>query len=239
MRLSKVVLLILGIVLAIAGALSVASGAFVLSLDSRYGDHSGFFSTPTQTIGSNGFALTAPNINGQLTGEWQRWGLSHARTTVRVTGSSKLPGAVFIGIGPTAEVSTYVSGVARDRITSIDLRAGSVEYDHVDGTAIPAPPEAQDFWVAKVAGTGSQTLEWTLSEGDWAVVIMNADGSPPVAVDMRLAARFGIIKLLIVGLLAGGVILLAIGLTLILVGARRRPRPHLGPSRPGSSGPQS
>ena len=54
MRLAKIVLLVLGIVLALAGALSVAAGAFVLSLDSRYGDHGGFFNTPTQTIGSNG-----------------------------------------------------------------------------------------------------------------------------------------------------------------------------------------
>ncbi|MBN1629518.1 MAG: hypothetical protein JW990_07135 [Thermoleophilia bacterium] len=224
MRPLKIVLLILGVVLALAGALSVASGAFVLSLDSRYSDASGFFTTPTQTIGSNGFALTVPDINGQLAGEWQRWGLSHARATVRVTGSSKLPGAVFVGIGPTAQVSKYVAGIARDRVTSIDLRAGSVEYDHEDGTALPAPPDEQDFWAAKAAGNGRQTLEWTLQEGDWAVVIMNADGSAPVAVDMRLGARFGVIKPLIIGLLVGGVVVLAGGLTLIVVGARRRPR---------------
>lgn len=225
MRLLKIVLLILGIVLALVGALSVAAGAFVLSLDSRYSDSSGFFTTPTQTIGSNGFALTVPDINGQLAGDWQRWGLSHARPTVRVSGSSRLPSPVFVGIGPTVEVSRYVSGVARDRITSIDLRAGSVEYDHEDGTVLPAPPQEQDFWVAKVAGDGRQTLEWTLREGDWAVVIMNADGSAPVAVDMRLGARFGIIEPLIIGLLAGGVVLLAGGLTLIVVGVRRRALP--------------
>jgi len=224
MRLLKVVSVVLGVVLALVGVLSLASGVFVLVVDQRYTDSAGFFTTPTQTVGSNGFALTAPDINGQLAGRWQRWGLAHARATVRLTGSSRLPGPIFMGIGPTAQVSSYVSGAARDRIMGIDLRAGSVQYDHVDGAAPPAPPAQQDFWVAKVIGTGSQTLEWTLREGDWAFVVMNGDAGPPVAVDMKLGARFGIIEPLIIGLTTGGLVLLAGGVTVAVVGARLRSR---------------
>ena len=224
MRLLKVVSVILGVLLALTGVLSVASGIFVLVVDRLYSDSSGFFSTSTQTIGSNGLALTAPDVNGQLAGRWERWGLTHAQATVRVTGFSKLPAPVFIGIGPTAQVSRYVSGVARDRVTSINLRAGSVKYDHMDGAMLPGPPGEQDFWVAKVAGTGNQTLEWALQEGDWALVIMNGDASGPVAVDMSLSARFGIIEPLTIGLIAAGVVVLAIGITLIVVGARRGSR---------------
>ena len=76
--------------------------------------------------------------------------------------------------------------------------------------------------MAKVSGTGSQTLEWALREGDWAVVIMNGDASAPVAADVRLGARFGIIYPLIVGLLAAGVVLLAIGAALVVFGSRPR-----------------
>lgn len=224
MRLLKILSVVVGVLLALAGALSVASGGFVLGIERAYSDPSGFFTTPTQTIGSRGFALTAPDINGQLTGEWQRWGLSRARVTVRVTGLSKLAAPVFIGIGPTAQVSKYVAGVTRDRIASVDLRGGSVQYDHVDGTTFPAPPKEQGFWVATAAGTGRQTVEWALREGDWAVVIMNEDASAPVAVDVRLGARFGIIKALIGGLIVAGLVLLAAGAALVLVGTRRRPR---------------
>ncbi len=223
MRILKVVFVILGVVLALAGILSVACGGFVLGVYRQHSDPSGFFTTPIQDVGSDGFALTVPDVNGQLSGEWQRWGLARARATVRVTGASKLPVPVFIGIGPTVQVSAYVSGAARDRIKSIDLLAGAIEYDHVDGTAIPAPPEDQSFWVAQVAGTGSQTLEWDLREGDWAVVIMNGDASAPVVADVRLGARFGIVKPLIAGLTVVGVVLLALGATLIVVGARRAP----------------
>ena len=120
MRALKIISVIVGVLLALAGVVSVASGGFVLGLDRLHSAPSGFFMTPSQTVGSNGFALTAPDINGQLAGEWERWGLSQARATMRVTGSSKLPAPVFIGVAPTARVSRYLAEVARDRITSID-----------------------------------------------------------------------------------------------------------------------
>ena len=222
MRPLKIILVIFGVLFALAGVVSVASGGFVLGLYRFHSAPSGFFRTPAQTVGSNGFALTAPNINAQLVAPWERWVLSQAGATMRVTGSSKLPAPVFIGVAPTARVSKYLSGVARDRITSIDLTAGSVHYDHVNGKTVPAPPEEESFWVAKVAGTGSQTLEWALREGDWALVIMNGDASAPVVADMRLGARFGIIYPLVVGLTAAGVVLLAAGATLMVFGSRPR-----------------
>lgn len=220
MHLRKTVLVILGVLLALAGALSVASGGFVFGLERRHADSQGFFTTSARTIGSNGFALTAPDVNGQLVGERLRWGLSHARATVRVTAASQLPAPVFIGVGPTAEVSEYVADVARDRVTSIDLWMGTVRHDHVDGTDVPAPPGEQSFWVAAAEGTGSQTLEWTLREGDWTVVIMNADAGAPVAAEVSLGARFGIIKPLLVGLVAIGLVLAALGVILVVVGTR-------------------
>jgi hypothetical protein len=231
MRPLKIILVIFGVLFALAGVASVTSGGFVLGLYHFHSAPSGFFITPSQTIGSNGFALTAPDINAQLDAQWERWVLSQARATLRVTGSSKLPAPVFIGVAPTARVSNYLSGVARDRITSIDLTAGAVHYDHVNGKTVPGPPEEESFWVAQVAGTGSQTLEWALREGDWALVIMNGDASAPVVADIGLGARFGIIYPLIVGLMAAGVVLLAIGATLIVFGSRPRRVALRTPSR--------
>jgi hypothetical protein len=173
-------------------------------------------------VGSYGFALTAPDINAQLGARWERWIPTRAQATVRITGASELPAPLFIGIAPTARVSKYLSGVARDRIKSIDLTAGSVQYEHVDGTSLPATPGDQSFWVAKTAGTGTQTLDWTLEPGDWTVVIMNADASPPVAATLSLGAKFGVITSILIGVVAGGAGLLAIGATLIVVGTRRR-----------------
>jgi hypothetical protein len=221
-RAPKLILLIFGVLLTLAGVALVACGGLIVGVYRSYSDADGFFTSPSQTIGSEGFALTVPDINGQLVSEWQRWGLSRAQATLRVTGSSKLPAPIFIGVAPTGRATDYLSGVARDRITSIDLRSGSVDYDHVDGNALPASPEEQGFWVAKATGTGSQTLEWTLGEGDWAVVIMNGDASAPVAAELSLGARFGIMHRLIVGLFSGGAALVAIGILLLFFRSRRR-----------------
>ncbi len=222
MRLIKMISVILGILLALAGVVSVTAGGFALGVHRHQSGSSGYFLAPGQTLGSKGFALTVPDVNEQLTSGWQRWLLSRAEATIRVTGSSRLPPPVFIGVGPTAQVSEFLSGVARDRVTGIDLIGGLVEYEHVDGVSVPGAPADQRFWVAKVAGSGSRTLEWALRDGDWAVVIMNADGSAPVAADVQLGARFGVVYPLVVGLTLAGVFLLALGAALMVLGASPR-----------------
>jgi hypothetical protein len=234
-RLLKVVSVVLGILFALAGAASVTAGGFVLGVYGTQRDPSGFFSTPSQTVGSYGFALTAPNANAQLGPRWEQWVPGWAQATVRISGSSKLPAPLFIGIAPTSRVSTYLSGVAREKITSIDLSAGSVQYAHVDGTALPAPPGKQGFWVAKTEGTGVQTLDWKLERGDWTVVIMNGDASAPLAATMHLGARFGVVVPLAAGLTGGGVVLLAIGATFIALGVRRRRKVALSREARGRS----
>ena len=222
MRFLKIVSVILGILFALAGAALVTSGGFVLGVYGSQRDPTGFFTTPSQTVGSYGFALSAPNINAQLGPRWQKWIPSRVGATIRITGSSELPAPLFIGVAPTARASKYLAGVPRDKITSIDLTAGSIQYTHVDGATLPSAPGKQTFWVAKVEGTGTQTLEWALQQGDWTVVIMNGDASAPLAATMSMGARFGVFKPLIAGLTAGGLVLLAIGATLIVLGTRRR-----------------
>ena len=233
MRFLKIVSVILGILFALAGAALVTSGGFVLGVYGSQRDPSGFFTTPRQTVGSYGFALTAPNINAQLGPRWEKWVPSRAQATVRIVGSSELPAPLFIGIGSTARVSKYLAGVPRDKITSIDLTAGSVQYAHVDGTTLPSAPGKQSFWVAKAEGAGTQTLDWVLQKGDWTVVVMNGDASAPVAATMSIGARFGILRSLIIGLTLVGLAILGVGATLIVFGTRRRrrltPATHIRP----------
>jgi hypothetical protein len=232
MRPVKIFAVILGIVFALAGLASVTSGGLLLGVYRTHTDPSGFFNSPNQDVGSYGFALTVPNINATLGPRWENWISSRARLTVRVTGKSLTPAPVFIGVGPTARVSKYLAGVTHDKVTSIDWVAGSVQYSHIDGTTLPSAPDTQSFWLAKAQGSGTQTLEWQPKTGDWTVVIMNADASPPVAATMSVGARVGILVPIVVGLVAGGVVLLAIAATLIYFGARRRRPPPQPPYPP-------
>jgi hypothetical protein len=68
--------------------------------------------------------------------------------------------------------------------------------------------------VASVSGSGEQTLDWTIERGEWALVIMNADGSPGVSADVR----FGVKTLSV--LLPIGLASLAVGLVALIGGTR-------------------
>ncbi|NNC81059.1 MAG: hypothetical protein HKN94_13005 [Acidimicrobiales bacterium] len=135
---------------------------------------------------------------------------------VRVEAVSAGSGELFLGIAPSDTVAEYLDGVPYDEITAWDSTAddiSEVEYTRNEGTADLADPGDQDFWVASVSGRGEQTLDWTIESGDWAVVIMNADGSPGVSTNVQFGVRLP--NLVPIGLTS-----LAFGLVALIGGTR-------------------
>jgi hypothetical protein len=113
-----------------------------------------------------------------------------------------------------------------------------VDYRHVDGGAPRSTPGEQDFWVARQEGSGAQTLEWAVQGGNWSAVIMNADGSAHVTSSVSLGGRLNVLLPIGVGLAGVGIILLAIGTVLIVLGARRtRPTAPAAPVLPSGQSP--
>ena len=111
---------------------------------------------------------------------------------VRVQGVVAGSETLFIGIAPAEAVAGYLDGVAHDEITDWDSRVDDivdVVYTRNDGTTDPAAPRTQGFWVVSVSGSGEQNLDWTIETGEWALVVMNADGSPEVSADVRFGVR--------------------------------------------------
>jgi hypothetical protein len=107
---------------------------------------------------------------------------------VRVRGVAAGSDTLFMGIAPADALAGYLHGVAHDEIVAWDSGADDivdVVYVRHDGVTDPAAPGTAGLWVASVSGCGEQTLDWTIESGEWALVIMNADGSPGVAVDVR------------------------------------------------------
>jgi hypothetical protein len=101
--------------------------------------------------------------------------------------SADNPG-VFAGIGPAAAVDGYLSGVAFDEV--VDFEVDPFELDKrphpgVDGAARPGD---QAFWVAD--GSGTEALDWKIREGDYRLVLMNADGTPGVDTGVELKVAF-------------------------------------------------
>jgi hypothetical protein len=55
-----------------------------------------------------------------------------------------------------------------------------------EGQNAPGLPSEQDFWAASAEGTGRQSVLWDVEEGQWTVLIMNADATPRMS---RLMCR--------------------------------------------------
>jgi hypothetical protein len=133
---------------------------------------------------------------------------------------------LFLGIGPASAVDRYLSGVSHDVATDVSVTPFHLTLARQGGTATPAPPGSQSFWVASASGT-HPALTWTVTSGSYRVVVMNTDAAAPVAfaggLDLTIPHSFAIG----IGLLIGGIVLIAIAIVLIVLGVRARP-----PSRP-------
>jgi hypothetical protein len=77
-------------------------------------------------------------------------------------------------------------------------------------------------------------VTWEVREGDWSVVLMNADGSRGVAAEVDLGAKLSFLLWVAIGVLIGGALLLGGGIALIVLAARRGP-PPAGPPTPATT----
>jgi len=121
-----------------------------------------------------------------------------------------------MGIAPSDAVAGYLDGVAHDEITSWDSTQDDITdvvYTRNEGVTDPAAPGTEGFWVASVSGSGEQTLDRTIQSGEWALVIMNANGSPGVSAHVRFGvATLGdrglllvlplLVSMIVIGLIA-------------------------------------
>jgi hypothetical protein len=195
----------------------------------------GAFTTPQVTVTSSANAIVFDSILVErdlpVTGDFA------ATIGIEVTSDK---GDVFVGIGPTPDVSRYLRGVAVDRATEVDFPSDELKTTTIPGERRPAAPGEEDFWAAKAEGSGDRSVEWTLDRGDWTLVVMNADGSPGLtihgAATIEVPALGGVtIGFLVVGIpaLAGGIWLVVTAAGSKRVGAASTPAPP-GATSPGT-----
>jgi hypothetical protein len=122
-------------------------------------------------------------------------------------------------------VESYLNDVAHTTVTDVDFDPFEADYRREQGERSPASPAQGRFWADSAHGTGTQTLTWEVEDGDWSIVVMNADGSSGVQADVKAGAKVPLLsKIGWVGT-AGGTILLILAGGL-LVAQWRLGRPH-------------
>jgi len=212
----RVVSLVLGSILAfVALGTGIASAALVAA-DVSARDADGFLMSPAQPLSTSTYAIASSRVQINIdpaTSTIPETLLGDAKLTVTNENSKD----VFIGIAPTARVRAYLAGV--EHVTLVDLAGSDPVYRTTDGSAPPAAPERLD-WVVQSSGSGRQEITWPVENGDWTVVVMNADASPGVTVGATAGAEVPALHWLIGILLIIAAITLMASILLIVVPVR-------------------
>jgi hypothetical protein len=226
-----------------AGALGLFSfglfaGSGVLLWADGQKDAAGYLSTDPEHLTTGARALTSENLDLDLDGLDEIVGRdSYGNVRIQVDADGGAP--VFVGIARTSDVDDYLRGVDRAVVTDFGDGPSALENRDAPGSAVPAPPAREWIWDASTHGTGAQTLTWDVRDGDWSVVVMNADGSPGVGADVSAGAKLGFLDEAGWILLGMGGVALAGAIAFLILGVRPPRGGQRSPDEPKPFAPRS
>ena len=172
---SRAARITIGAVLAAVGTVSGLSGAGVLAYTGSDGAISSGqheLSTPTTALVSEAAKLNHTDDIAAILGDPE----------VKLAAKSSDDKRIFIGIAREADVDRYLAGAPIDRVTDFEVKPYNLDTQRRPGSATPAAPADQSFWVAESSGQEAK-VDWKVADGTYRVVVMNADASPGVATD--------------------------------------------------------
>ena len=224
MNAGRIALIITGAITAVLASALLLGGSLAL-----YGevekDDDGYLTTDTHRFSADTRALATENLDVDLgEGDWVVRPDDLGK--VRLQAESRDGKALFVGIARTSDVERYLSDVPHTTVH--DVEAGpfdsfDADYTRHAGQRHPVSPEHADIWAASNQGGGRQTVDWEIEDGDWSVVVMNADGSLGVDADISAGADVPFLNELGWTALGSGAFALAVGIALLVAGIRR---PH-------------
>ncbi|MBE0011345.1 DUF4389 domain-containing protein [Arthrobacter sp. AET 35A] len=243
-RASSIAMLIIGIILSLIGASLAAGGLAVAVLASDQRDD-GYFTSPTERYAVASHALVSPRLETFGEGTAERLPFDVGTLRIRVTAADPAD-EIFIGLAPQDAVEDYLDGVDRTELRDVDFTPFRPVYRNISGSTTPETPESQEFWAAAASGPGEQEVTWNIAPGNWTVVVMNADASPGISADLQAGFRSELIQPAGTAILIIGLVILAVGVPLLVLGAiglgraahePRQPTPATGlPPFPASTG---
>jgi Domain of unknown function (DUF4389) len=218
MRPGALAMVLIGALLVLVGGGIGLGGAVVAALAGLQQDGN-FLNTSTQRFEYDSYALTTPRLEEFRSAEGPI-SVPSGLATLRLQATEADPGrGVFIGVAPAGDVSRYLSSVHHTELVDVRINPFRAAYREVAGTAVPPPPTSQTFWTASASGSGTQEVTVELGSGNWAVVVMNADGRPSGIVDLQAGFRSTLFAPIGLALLISALVLFVLGIPLVLAGA--------------------
>ncbi len=230
MRVTKLIAAVIGVPLIIGSFALAVGGGIALAVP----DDNGWISTGSVRMQTDSAALVGDNIEIDFGGTladgrtFVSWGEIPAEFEI----ASRNDKSVFIGIAAQEDARAYLSGVAVDRVSSFDDHH---DVEHVLGTYQATPPGEVDIWVASSV---DGVLEWDIHSGEWAIVALNADGSPGVDIGVSASAQIPFLTALGVIFVALGLLGMTAGGFLTYYGVRRVRDPQPVAPSPTTTNPE-
>jgi hypothetical protein len=216
---SRIALIVTGTIASLLATALVAGGALALWGDSQKGSD-GYLTTDTHRFEASGRALATDNLDVDL-GDADWVAQTDDLGKVKVTAESRDGKPVFVGIARTSDVEDYLAGVPHSTVDDIEASPFSADYTRHGGQRHPVSPEHAGIWAASSYGNGSRSFEWKVDDGDYSVVVMNADGSLGVDADIKAGADVPFLDELGWSAIGSGAFALVIGIGLISLAVRR------------------
>jgi hypothetical protein len=224
----RIAALVAGSLLALIGLALMFSGGYGLWLDTTQRS-GGYVMTSSERFSTGSYALATRTL--QISSDvpsflYGRDWLGDVRIQGNSTNANR---PLFIGIARKEDVDRYLDGVAHLEVLDVNGNPFGTtyrpSYRSVPGGRPALPPSRATFWVARVAGGGSQSLTWSVKQGRWAVVVMRPDGSRGVVADLAAGAKLPALLWVSIVLLVLGAVVLGGGAALIYFIGGREPRP--------------
>jgi hypothetical protein len=216
---SRIALTITGAIATLLASALVIGGALALWGDSQKGSD-GYLKTDTERFHTGTRALATDNLDVDL-GDADWLAQSDDLGKIKVTAESREGKPVFVGIARTSDVEDYLAGVPYTTVDDVDVSPFDADYTRHSGNRHPVSPEHAGIWAESSHGNGRQTIDWEIDDGDWSVVVMNADGSLGVDADIQAGANIPFLDELGWSAIGSGAFALVLGIGLIALAVRR------------------
>ena len=225
MRITKLIAAFLGVLMVIGSFGLAVGGGIALAVP----DDDGWVSAGPVRMQTETVALLAEDVEVDFGDHVGRNGtfIGWEAIPARLDAAARNDKAVFVGVATAADARAYLRGVSVDTIDSWAFHHDP-DYVRTPGALSVAPPQLQDIWVASSI---DGNLEWDVSDGEWAVVILNSDGTAGVDVAVTGSAEIPFLRTLGVILIAVGLVGMTLGVFLTYYGVRRvrQPQPQTAP----------
>jgi hypothetical protein len=216
---SRIALAITGSIASLIAVALVAGGGLALWGDSLK-DGDGYLRTDTEQFRADTRALATDNLDVDL-GDADWVADSNDLGRIAISAESRDGKPLFVGIARTSDVERYLAGVPYTAVNDVDVTPFRADYERHSGNRHPVAPEHAGIWQASSQGTGKQSIDWEVDDGNYSVVVMNADGSLGVDADVSAGANIPFLDEFGWTALGSGAFALILGIGMIALAARR------------------